>query len=77
MQTRSFILWLVLLGLAGTAPAPAEEARVPVPAAPDGFMLTRIDGSYDIRSILKMSPMPQIDAQILFWKLERSGHVAL
>ncbi len=42
-----------------------------------GFMLTRIDGSYDIRSILKMSPMPQVDAQVLFWKLKRSGHVAI
>ncbi len=42
-----------------------------------GFMLTRIDGSYDIKSILKMSPMPQIDAQVLFWKLKRSGHVAI
>ena len=30
-----------------------------------GFMLTRIDGSYDIQSILKMSPMPKIDAQIV------------
>lgn len=43
----------------------------------EGFMLTRIDGSYDIRSILKMSPMPKIEAQILFWKLKRSGHVTL
>lgn len=43
----------------------------------EGFMLTRIDGSYDIRSILKMSPMPQVDAQMFFWKLKKSGHVAL
>ncbi|HEX9737123.1 MAG TPA: DUF4388 domain-containing protein [Thermoanaerobaculia bacterium] len=42
----------------------------------EGFMLTRIDGSYDIRSILKMSPMPKLDAQIFFWKLKKSGHVA-
>lgn len=43
----------------------------------EGFMLTRIDGSYDIQSILKMSPMPKIDAQMLFWKLKKLGHVAL
>ncbi len=43
----------------------------------EGFMLTRVDGSYDITSILKMSPMPRIDAQILFWKLKKSGHVGI
>ena len=42
----------------------------------EGFMLTRVDGSYDIKSILKMSPMPKVDAQILFWRLRKSGHVA-
>lgn len=43
----------------------------------EGFMLTRVDGSFDIKSILKMSPMPQIDAQMLFWRLKKLGHVAL
>lgn len=42
----------------------------------EGFMLTRIDGSYDIKSILKMSPMPKVEAQVLFWRLRKSGHVA-
>ncbi len=42
-----------------------------------GFMLTRVDGSYDIKSILKMCPMPGIDAQILFWRLRKSGHVSI
>lgn len=43
----------------------------------EGFMLTRVDGTFDIKSILKMSPMPTIDAQILFWRLKQSGHVKL
>lgn len=43
----------------------------------EGFMLTRIDGSYDIKSILKMSPMPELDARMFFWTLKKSGHVAL
>lgn len=43
----------------------------------EGFMLTRVDGSFDIKSILKMSPMPQVDAQILFWRLKKSGHVSV
>jgi len=43
----------------------------------EGFMLTRVDGSYDIQSILKMSPMPKIDALMLFWKLKKAGHVGI
>ena len=43
----------------------------------EGFMLTRVDGSFDIKSILKMSPMPKVEAQLLFWRLKRSGHVSL
>ena len=43
----------------------------------EGFMLTRVDGSYDIKSILKMSSgIHRVDAQVLFWKLRKSGHVA-
>ncbi len=43
----------------------------------EGFMLTRVDGSYNLKSILKMSPMPPLDAQMLFWRLKASGHVLL
>ena len=43
----------------------------------EGFMLTRIDGSYDIKSILRMSPMPKPDALLFFWKMRESGHVGL
>ncbi len=43
----------------------------------EGFMLTRVDGSYDLKSILKMSPMPPIDAQMLVWRLKKLGHVSV
>lgn len=43
----------------------------------EGFMLTRVDGRYDIKSILQQCPMPKLDAQLLFWKLRKSGHVEL
>jgi len=43
----------------------------------DGFMLTRINGSYDIQSILKITPMPQLDALLVFWKLSRQGFIKL
>lgn len=42
-----------------------------------GFMLTRITGTYDIQSILKITPMPQLDALMLFWKLAQTGLIRL
>jgi hypothetical protein len=43
----------------------------------EGFMLTRINGSYDIQSIVKITPMPQLDALLVFWKLHQAGHIRL
>ena len=40
-------------------------------------MLTRINGTYDIQSILKITPMPQLDALMLFWKLAVGGYIRL
>jgi tetratricopeptide (TPR) repeat protein len=43
----------------------------------EGFMLTRLNGSYDIQSILKITPMPQLDALLVFWKLNKGGYIKL
>jgi tetratricopeptide (TPR) repeat protein len=43
----------------------------------EGFMLTRINGTYDIQSILKITPMGQLDALMLFWKLAQVGYIRL
>ncbi len=43
----------------------------------EGFMLTRINGNYDIASIIKISPMPQLDALLVFWRLLKQGHIKL
>jgi hypothetical protein len=43
----------------------------------EGFMLTRINGTYDIQSILKITPMAQLDALMLFWKLATGGYIRL
>jgi len=43
----------------------------------EGFMLTRINGTYDIQSILKITPMAQLDALMLFWKLASGGYIRL
>jgi hypothetical protein len=41
----------------------------------EGFMLTRLNGTYDIQSILKITPMPQLDALLVFWKLKKGGFI--
>lgn len=43
----------------------------------EGFMLTRVNGSYDIQSILKITPMQQLDALMVFWKLASGGYIRL
>lgn len=43
----------------------------------EGFMLTRINGSYDIQSILKITPIPQLDALLVFWKLTKEGFIKM
>jgi hypothetical protein len=43
----------------------------------EGFMLTRLNGTYDIQSILKITPMPQLDALLVFWKLSKEGFIKL
>src|SRR5579863_8719767 len=43
----------------------------------EGFMLTRINGTYDIHSIVKITPMPQLDALMVFWKLAKAGHIRI
>ena len=41
----------------------------------EGFVLSRINGSYDIASITKISSIPEIDALLAFWRLNRAGHL--
>ena len=41
----------------------------------EGFILTRINDTYDIQTILKISPMPQLDGLLTFWRLRRAGHI--
>ena len=43
----------------------------------EGFLLTRINGTYDVQSLLKISPIPQIEALLVLWKLLKGGHIRL
>lgn len=43
----------------------------------EGFLLTRIDGATTIQSLLKISPIDRLDAQLVFFKLLKEGHIRL
>jgi len=41
----------------------------------EGFVLSRINGRADIRSIAKISPLSGLEALMVFWKLVRANHI--
>jgi hypothetical protein len=43
----------------------------------EGFIFTRINGSHDIQTILQITPVPPLEAQVVFWKLTEAGHIEL
>lgn len=43
----------------------------------EGFILTRVNGSYDIQTILQISPVPQLEGLLTFWRLLQAGHIRL
>jgi len=66
-----------------------NEAKVPRIAKPvaeitqmnfspnEGFILSRINGQYDIGSLMKISPIREPDAMLIFYKLWKDGIIAL
>jgi hypothetical protein len=67
----------VTLGSIPQVTATMEQLTSSKLSPQEGFMLTRINGTYDIQSILKITPMQQLDALILFWKLASGGYIRL
>ena len=43
----------------------------------EGFLLTRLDGTSDLNSILRLTPLAPLEAQLLVWRLFKAGHVVL
>ncbi len=43
----------------------------------EGFMLSRINGTWDIGSLMKISPIREADAVMIFYKLWKDGIIAL
>jgi hypothetical protein len=67
----------VTLGSVPQVTATMEQLTSSKLSPQEGFMLTRINGTYDIQAILKITPMPQLDALMLFWKLSQGGYIKL
>lgn len=42
----------------------------------EGFILSRINGKSDIRSMAKISPLSELDALLVFWKLAKKKHIS-
>ncbi|HEY3054241.1 MAG TPA: hypothetical protein VGK04_12745, partial [Thermoanaerobaculia bacterium] len=42
----------------------------------EGFMLSRINGTWDIGSLIKISPIREADALMIFYKLWKDGIIA-
>jgi hypothetical protein len=43
----------------------------------EGFMLSRINGTWDVSSLIKISPIREADAMLIFYKLYRDGIISL
>jgi hypothetical protein len=56
---------------------PMEELTKLKLSPQEGFALTRIDGSSDLGSLIKLGPMPALDAQLLFWRLLKNELIRL
>jgi hypothetical protein len=67
----------VSLGSVPQLAASIEQLTAANLSPQEGFMLTRVNGSYDIQSILKITPMPQLDVLMIFWKLATQGYIRL
>ncbi|HUO87080.1 MAG TPA: DUF4388 domain-containing protein [Thermoanaerobaculia bacterium] len=54
-----------------------EELTASKLSRAEGFLLSRITGSYDIAAILKISSLPPLEALLAFHRLVTAGHVVL
>jgi hypothetical protein len=43
----------------------------------EGFILSRINGVNDVASIVKISPLPEMDSLLVFYMLMEAGHIRL
>jgi len=61
------------LGVVLVPAAPVESIADADISPAEGFLLSRFDGFYDLASILKISPLPALEARVVCWELLRRG----
>ncbi len=54
-----------------------DDLRTTSLSPEEGFILSRINGASDIASIMKISPLSELDSLLVFWKLSSAGHIRL
>ncbi len=87
-QVRSAIKGAEAVILADLSGQGINESKVPRIAKPlseitqmnfspnEGFILSRINGQYDIGSLMKISPIRAPDAMLIFYRLWKDGSIA-
>lgn len=56
---------------------PLEELTALELSPEEGFLISRIDGSCTMQLLLKISPIPRLDAMLVFSKLLKAGYISL
>lgn len=56
---------------------PMEELTKHQLSPQEGFAVTRIDGTSDLASLVKLGPLPPLDTQLVFWKLAKANIIKL
>jgi len=60
-----------------TVAKPLEEITQMNFSPNEGFILSRINGQWDINSLIKISPIRETDAMLIFYRLWKDGIIAL
>jgi hypothetical protein len=56
---------------------PIEEITTMNFSPNEGFILSRINGQWDIGSLIKISPIREPDAMLIFYKLWKDGIISV
>ena len=59
------------------APAISEELRDQNISPDEGFLLSRVNGEMDLKTILIISPMDPLEAQVAFLRLKEAGLIEI